>query len=364
MNDRIENTFAAISRAGCPHHIDHLAPLCALFNAPYLSPHEEEVAFVKRFYPKIKTELVPVSHFHPGYFTDHYDVLIHSFPWPKALIENYPLSARKNVRTIFTPHGYSDKQFLENSWKDYQQNDITLLYGKSMEEHLHDQGANLSSFLLMGNLRYSYYLAHKAFFDEIANREIFSEFSEKKPILLYAPSWKIGAFSSSLYQVERFVFQVLPRYFSVVVKLHPWQEKDRIASLYQILSRYEEAPSVKIVTEFPCIYPILEKSDIFLGDVSSVGYDYLTFNRPMFFIRPPGLDIAHPALFLQQYGEVLSLHNEEKEAKHMEQVAQQTWEKCSQKTDLYEKIYGSFVPFRTKQQQLLEEILTLLKTRV
>ncbi|MCE5315950.1 MAG: hypothetical protein LLG04_01125, partial [Parachlamydia sp.] len=33
------------------------------------------------------------------------------------------------------------------------------------------------------------------------------------------------------------------------------------------------------------IYPLLAHADLYLGDTSSVGYDYLPFNRPMFFLN-------------------------------------------------------------------------------
>lgn len=37
---------------------------------------------------------------------------------------------------------------------------------------------------------------------------------------------------------------------------------------------------------FPSIYPLLEYTDVFVGDMSSIGYDFLTFNKPMFFLNP------------------------------------------------------------------------------
>jgi len=36
--------------------------------------------------------------------------------------------------------------------------------------------------------------------------------------------------------------------------------------------------------DFPPIYPLLEKSAFYIGDYSSIGYDFLYFNRPLFFV--------------------------------------------------------------------------------
>ncbi len=40
--------------------------------------------------------------------------------------------------------------------------------------------------------------------------------------------------------------------------------------------------NVVLIEDFPLVYPLLAATDIYLGDVSSIGYDFLMFNRPMF----------------------------------------------------------------------------------
>ena len=35
----------------------------------------------------------------------------------------------------------------------------------------------------------------------------------------------------------------------------------------------------------PLIYPLLDYIDVLLGDFSSIGYDFLTFNKPMFIFK-------------------------------------------------------------------------------
>ena len=62
---------AATSRLACPHHIDHLAPLCSVFTAPFVSSNEEELLQLKEFYPDVKGIYVPESEAGPKYLTEH-----------------------------------------------------------------------------------------------------------------------------------------------------------------------------------------------------------------------------------------------------------------------------------------------------
>ena len=47
--------------------------------------------------------------------------------------------------------------------------------------------------------------------------------------------------------------------------------------------RYKERNNVQVLTHYPLVFPLLKRTDIYLGDFSSIGYDFLAFNRPMFF---------------------------------------------------------------------------------
>ena len=53
-----------------------------------------------------------------------------------------------------------------------------------------------------------------------------------------------------------------------------------------IEERYKDKSNVVVLPLYPLIYPLLKRIDIYLGDFSSVGYDFLYYNRPMFFFEP------------------------------------------------------------------------------
>ena len=56
-------------------------------------------------------------------------------------------------------------------------------------------------------------------------------------------------------------------------------------------------PHVYFLKDFPLIYPLLKQIDLYLGDYSSIGYDFLYFDRPLFFLETP------EKTALQEYGE-------------------------------------------------------------
>jgi CDP-glycerol glycerophosphotransferase (TagB/SpsB family) len=71
----------------------------------------------------------------------------------------------------------------------------------------------------------------------------------------------------------------------MIVKLHPRLELDDTANYYRIVGRYEGLPNVLFLKDFPLVFPLLAHADMYIGDMSSVGYDYLPFNKPMFFLN-------------------------------------------------------------------------------
>ena len=78
--------------------------------------------------------------------------------------------------------------------------------------------------------------------------------------------------------------ETLPSHYNMIIKPHRLLFEQRCAKMHQMLERFAKHPQVVFLEEFPLVYPLLAKSAIYLGDYSSVGYDFLFFNRPMFFL--------------------------------------------------------------------------------
>ena len=132
-----------------------------------------------------------------------------------------------------------------------------------------------------GNYRLPYYLEHKAFYDRIAQENVFNHFSAAKP------THPVRALLEQQRKPHFFLFcdrqqssKELGTDFNFIIKLHPFLIEYHPAHMYALKGRYEGHPSAHFLTEFPPIYPLLEKSVCYIGDYSSIGYDFLAFDRP------------------------------------------------------------------------------------
>src|SRR4029078_13076147 len=77
----------------------------------------------------------------------------------------------------------------------------------------------------------------------------------------------------------------LPPDYNLLVKLHPRLELDEPGLYYHLIGKYEKKPNVLFLKDFPLVYPFLAKASLYMGDMSSVGYYFLPFDRPMFFLN-------------------------------------------------------------------------------
>ncbi len=306
--------IAAISRINSPHHLDHLLPLCDLFQAPLVTCEESDIGLIKTFYPSCQVQWVNSTKLHTEFIKEHYDIIIHSFSWPKKIIDFELIPGkqtnRKKIRSLHIPHGNSDKGYASGVLGNYVYQDICLLYGDHMLDMLryHDILKDLKNTVIVGNLRLAYYQKYQPFFDAMAEKKIFSRLDPKKKTILYAPTWDDYEKSTSIFDVYPFVLEQIPREYNLIVKLHPWMLRfESIGKVYHILGKHEDIPNLVFISEYPPIYPLLAKADIYLGDFSSIGYDFLAFNRSMFFFNSSNRPSSDKSLFLHQCGTTISL---------------------------------------------------------
>jgi CDP-glycerol glycerophosphotransferase (TagB/SpsB family) len=61
---------------------------------------------------------------------------------------------------------------------------------------------------------------------------------------------------------------------------------------------------VRLLEHFPPIYPLLDRTDAYIGDMSSIGYDFLAYERPLFFLTKEKADpLSNPSAFLMRCGQ-------------------------------------------------------------
>lgn len=270
------------------HYTDHLAAVCAIMNCPLLFIDELDYELGQKFYPGLKTVKVEYHEFSPEFLIANWDVLIFSDLWDRELFHQKfgPLEKQygKTLRHIHCPHGYSDKAFY---LMKCAMEDILLVYGQNMIDMLKEQDVFdlLHKYVITGNYRYTYFKQHRSFYDRIVEQEVLSKFDKKRPVILYAPTWMDLEESTTFFDSSDFVLETLPADYNMIVKLHPRLELDDAGKYFHILGKYEGRKNIQFLKEFPPVFPLLSVADIYLGDMSSIGYDYLAFDKPMFFLN-------------------------------------------------------------------------------
>lgn len=290
------------------HFYDHLSPFAVLMDIPFLFVEEDDRDRNQRYYPGLKTEIVDFQDFNPEFLIKNYDAVMMSDLWDRHVFKEKfaPLEAKyhKTLRHVHVPHGFSDKVFYIRKMAN---EDITLIYGDNMIDLLKEEGVfeNLNQYVISGNYRYTYYKKNKEYLDRIAHEDVLAGLDPKKKTILYAPTWMDLEQSTTFFDSSHHILDHVPEDYNLLVKLHPRLELDDTVGFYEVIGRYAKNKNIFFVTDFPLIYPLLSKADIYLGDMSSIGYDFLPFNRPMFFLNKENKQTLDRRTFLFQCGTVI-----------------------------------------------------------
>ena len=286
-----DNRIVAI-HTGVSSYLDHLGVLAILLDLPLIVTDPQVFQDAKRFYPELRVTYMDPSELSLPFLAQNFDVILSSgHYWAVELIPLLKLFCNKEMRVIYCPHGNSDK-----GWSRTKPllKDLSFVYGPQMLEHLD----NLSGYIVTGNYRYPYYLQRKAFYDELLTQALNGRLDPSRKTLLYAPTWNDPENPTTFFtDCEKLLRDVGPRY-NVIVKLHPFLSDDHPIEVEQMIHRFK---NVVFLLNFPPIYPVLDFCDAYVGDYSSIGYDFLTFDRPLFFL-------AQNRGFLNEAGLTLPSH--------------------------------------------------------
>ncbi len=264
------------------HHLDHLAPFCSLLSIPLIFTNEISYTLGKEYYPDVQMVLLSPIDFGETILSN-YDVIFTCLP--KELID--PLfyfdehKMRKKILSIWLPHGNSDKDNLDG----LKSEKIILAYGKQMTDILTKKEIipKLFQYILLGNFRSYFYEKNKGFYNTFFKKKL--NFPKKNPTLLYAPTWNNPKVEEEL----PFLLKHLPPSYNLFVKLHPNTLTKNFH--FSLKEQYEEKSNIKFVDHIPTIFPLLERTDILITDLSSIAYDFLCFDRPIFYLTEKKLPI-------------------------------------------------------------------------
>ncbi len=185
---------------------------------------------------------------------------------------------RRGTRLVQIFHGMSDKPFTyERNFSDY---DLCLCVGQRQLDRLlrypHNRGIKWS---LVGYPK----------FDTVPH--IATPVGRGRRTIIYCPTWRKGGISS----LERFLdspatIARLTERYDLIVKPHPnLFNAERPFFDQSIVGRLQANPGITLVRAGN-VMPWLARAELFIGDVSAAGYEWLYFDRPMIFLNPqPGV---------------------------------------------------------------------------
>ena len=329
-------------------YLDHLGILSYIMKMPLFITEQETYKAALDFYPQIQSIQKEAQDLDAHFLSEHFDVLFESGKFfavqLSSLIE---LLYKKKMRFIYCPHGHSDKG---HSAKNFATQDISLVYGRHMNDLLSQTGAihSIGGTITTGNYRLLFYKKYQSFYDNLTKKHVTSKLIPQKKIALYAPSWQDGENPSSFFHSTGKLIQDLKEEFNLIIKIHPFSEKFHPAQTHLILEKYKNDPTVLFLDRFPCIYPLLQACDLYIGDYSSIGYDFLAFNKPLYFLIPENA----PTFELHSSGLIIP------PKEHIGSFIQSTWEentkgKTQVRTSIYEYVFGEEKSFDVLQKDIL-----------
>jgi hypothetical protein len=257
--------------------LDHIGPLAAQLCIPLITTEKKAYDLAQHYYPGNQLILKEFSELTLEYLAQQFDALLCGRTWAIELDPLFKLFYNKKMRFICYPHGNSDKRL---SLSSHFSQDINLVYGKQM--------ADLSpSFhnLFVGNYRYAYFRQHRTFYHALIEKEILAHFQVQQKIILYAPTWHDKENGTSFFSFCSELVETIPLHFNLIIKLHPLLEEHHPAQTLHCMEKYAHHPQVHFLKDFPLVYPLLACSDLYLGDFSSIGYDFLAFDKPLYFLN-------------------------------------------------------------------------------
>lgn len=289
-----------------PNYIDHIAPICSLLDIPIIITEKEFDELIKKFYPDLNVILHEDYISYPKFLFSNFNTIISC----QFLYSDYNCVALSDLHSpnysyIWIPHGNSDKGHHSKIFKPLENEKITLVYGKQMLDAFKKQKVKdkIKHIFTIGNFRRHYHLKHKAFYDSLIKAEVGKKLAKGKKTILYAPTWEDYENNGSYHDVITTLLETLPEDFNLIVKPHHNTYLKFAARMIYLHSLYEDHPKILFLKDFPPINPLLDFVDIYLGDMSSIGYDFLTFNKPMFFLNRNSKNKKNdPSLYLFKAG--------------------------------------------------------------
>lgn len=211
-----------------------------------------------------------------GLFTTDCNLDAYDLVLTPTLLRDHERPSKNNVVQIF--HGMSDKPFTyERNFRHYL---LCLCAGQRQVDRLLCNRLNRE--MRWVKIGYPKFDRPPKAPDNLYN---------DKKTLIYCPTWRKGGISSIEIFLDNndLINQILKAY-NLIVKPHP-NIFNRERKFYDqgIVDRLRQVPGIKLVRSGN-VMPLFARADLYIGDISASGYEWLYFNRPMIFLNPdPGV---------------------------------------------------------------------------
>ncbi|NGX34566.1 MAG: hypothetical protein K1060chlam1_00919 [Candidatus Anoxychlamydiales bacterium] len=283
---------AALIYGDNPNYIDHLSPLCHFLKIPLITNVEEIFCLIKKYYPKVAVKYIENKEIN-FYVVKNFDNILACTP--KNMFDTefrfHQDILNKEINIFWCPHGNSDKGKTVIFFEGLMHEKNVLIYGKKMKNILKEKKVfhTIENIFEIGNFRLDYFNKFKSHFKKIIKNEISKKLSKKlsnKNLnLLYAPTWEDKEKSSSFFKYIDVLLTKLPSKYNLIVKIHHNLIVQNETTIEIMKLKYSKK-NILFLENFPLIYPLLDFIDIYIGDFSSIGYDFLSFNKAMFLLKP------------------------------------------------------------------------------
>ncbi|MBF8262982.1 MAG: hypothetical protein HW387_647 [Parachlamydiales bacterium] len=255
------------------HYLDHLAPFCAQLNWPLMVCDPTICELTARYYPDVK--IIECSAIHLSNQISSLTHLVSCASRPLLQAAVGPVACT----TLWLPHGHSDKGQIAPYFDALKDDQIALVYGQKMANVLKEHSIQ-AKIVRIGRFRHHYYQKRRDFYKTLP-----VQFSHDQRTVLYAPTWEDCENNCSFWNAFPLLAKGLPSDINLIVKPHPNTVEKHAPEIERLIGQYENG-HLQFLLDYPPILPLLDQCDAYLGDRSSIGYDFLFFDRPMFFLDP------------------------------------------------------------------------------
>lgn len=278
-----------------PHYLDHLAPFCGSLSWPLIVCEESIAEQCRRFYPTVEILETEFSKLQlpPCIVSCDNRTMLDSLLGPL-----HPWRGR----LLWLPHGLSDKGWKRPFFEALEREDVLLVYGQRMREILRAKNIKLPQ-ISVGNFRFNFYRANREFYDHLLQKH----FGNQR-FILYAPTWEDSEDNGTFWEAFPRLLDAVPSHLHLLIKPHPNTEQRFGAKLERCRALAEAKANVIFLDEFLPIYPLLSRTEVYIGDMSSIGYDALFSEKPLFFLqREKTNSFTDPSSFLMRCGKQILL---------------------------------------------------------